>query len=64
VPVSAHLEWNLDGLIDRIWDYLDLIRIYTKPKGREPGKQYKKMKTFITNKPAILNKAFFVSLLT
>ena len=33
VPVSAHLEWNLDDLVDKIWEYLDLIRIYTKPKG-------------------------------
>lgn len=32
VPVSAHLEWNLDELIERMWEYLDLIRIYTKPK--------------------------------
>lgn len=32
VPVSAHLEWNLDGVIDKMWEYLDLIRIYTKPK--------------------------------
>ena len=36
VPVSAHLEWNLDDLVDKIWEYLDLIRIYTKPKGQEP----------------------------
>ena len=37
VPISAFLEWNLDELVERIWDYLDLIRIYTKPKGLEPG---------------------------
>jgi len=36
VPVSAHLEWNLDELVDRMWEYLDLIRVYTKPKGEEP----------------------------
>lgn len=36
VPVSAHHEWNLDGLIEKIWQYLDLIRIYTKPKGQIP----------------------------
>ncbi|KAK6258975.1 hypothetical protein SCA6_013449 [Theobroma cacao] len=35
-PVSAHLEWNLDGLLDKIWEYLDLTRIYTKPKGMNP----------------------------
>ena len=35
-PVSAHLEWNLDGLLEKIWEYLDLTRIYTKPKGMNP----------------------------
>ncbi|KAF2323807.1 hypothetical protein GH714_037177 [Hevea brasiliensis] len=33
---SAHLEWNLDGLLEKIWEYLDLTRIYTKPKGLNP----------------------------
>lgn len=33
VPISAHHEWNLDALLEKIWEYLDLIRIYTKPKG-------------------------------
>ena len=32
VPVSAHKEWNLDGLVEKMWEYLDLIRVYTKPK--------------------------------
>jgi len=36
VPVSAHKEWNLDGLVEKIWEYLDLIRVYTKPKGQIP----------------------------
>lgn len=36
VPVSAKDEWNFDELMDRIWEYLDLIRIYTKPKGQIP----------------------------
>lgn len=36
VPISAHLEWNLDELVERVWAYLDLIRIYTKPKGQVP----------------------------
>eukprot|EP01110_Echinostelium_bisporum_P006780 TRINITY_DN26683_c0_g1_i1.p1 TRINITY_DN26683_c0_g1~~TRINITY_DN26683_c0_g1_i1.p1 ORF type:complete len:367 (-),score=128.83 TRINITY_DN26683_c0_g1_i1:15-1115(-) len=35
-PISAHLEWNLDGLLDKMWEYLDLIRIYTKPRGQIP----------------------------
>jgi len=36
VPISAKDEWNLDELMDRIWEYLDLVRIYTKPKGQIP----------------------------
>ncbi|XP_074316579.1 developmentally-regulated G-protein 3 [Silene latifolia] len=35
-PISAHLEWNLDGLLEKIWEYLNLTRIYTKPKGMNP----------------------------
>lgn len=33
---SAHLEWNLDGLLEKVWEYLNLTRIYTKPKGMNP----------------------------
>jgi hypothetical protein len=33
-PVCAYLEWNLDGLVEMVWEYLDLIRVYTKPKVR------------------------------
>jgi len=36
VPVSAHLEWNFDQLLEMMWEYLDLVRIYTKPKGQIP----------------------------
>lgn len=36
VPISAKDEWNFDDLMSKIWDYLDLIRIYTKPKGQIP----------------------------
>lgn len=36
VPISAQLELNLDGLLEKVWEYLDLIRIYTKPKGQIP----------------------------
>eukprot|EP00191_Tetraselmis_sp_GSL018_P009152 CAMPEP_0177617362 /NCGR_PEP_ID=MMETSP0419_2-20121207/24823_1 /TAXON_ID=582737 /ORGANISM="Tetraselmis sp., Strain GSL018" /LENGTH=361 /DNA_ID=CAMNT_0019115831 /DNA_START=47 /DNA_END=1133 /DNA_ORIENTATION=+ len=35
-PVCAYLDWNLDGLVEMIWDYLGLLRIYTKPKGKLP----------------------------
>merc|ERR1712187_1068297 len=36
VPICAHHEWNLDGLADMIWKYMELYRIYTKPKGQIP----------------------------
>jgi uncharacterized protein len=36
VPICAFLEWNLDALVEMIWDYLGLLRIYTKPKGKLP----------------------------
>lgn len=36
VPVSGHHEWNFDDLLEMSWRYLDLIRIYTKPKGNLP----------------------------
>eukprot|EP00244_Chara_vulgaris_P004398 TRINITY_DN18716_c0_g2_i1.p1 TRINITY_DN18716_c0_g2~~TRINITY_DN18716_c0_g2_i1.p1 ORF type:complete len:370 (+),score=74.58 TRINITY_DN18716_c0_g2_i1:132-1241(+) len=35
-PVSAHMEWNLDGLLEKVWEYLNLVRVYTKPKGLSP----------------------------
>lgn len=36
VPIAGDLGWNLDELIERMWEYLDLIRVYTKPKGKDP----------------------------
>eukprot|EP00294_Goniomonas_avonlea_P014035 CAMPEP_0114558752 /NCGR_PEP_ID=MMETSP0114-20121206/10553_1 /TAXON_ID=31324 /ORGANISM="Goniomonas sp, Strain m" /LENGTH=368 /DNA_ID=CAMNT_0001744171 /DNA_START=17 /DNA_END=1123 /DNA_ORIENTATION=+ len=36
VMCSAGLEWNLDEVLEKIWEYLDMIRIYTKPKGQIP----------------------------
>lgn len=33
VPISANHGWNFDSLLRRIWDDLDLVRIYPKPKG-------------------------------
>lgn len=35
-PICAFHEWNLDGLVEMIWEYLDLVRVYTKPKGKLP----------------------------
>lgn len=36
VPICAHHMWNLDGLIEVMWRYMELLRIYTKPKGQIP----------------------------
>ncbi len=36
VLISAYKLWNLDELLERIWDKMDLLRIYTKPKGQVP----------------------------
>eukprot|EP00891_Asterochloris_glomerata_P000250 jgi/Astpho2/250/Aster-02146 len=35
-PVCAYHNWNLDGLVEMCWEYLDLVRVYTKPKGKLP----------------------------
>lgn len=36
VPVSSS-EWlNVDELIERMWEALDLVRVYTKPRGLAP----------------------------
>ncbi|KAF7684703.1 Developmentally-regulated GTP-binding protein 1 [Astathelohania contejeani] len=34
IPVSAHHKWNFDDLLAKCWEYLSLIRIYPKPKGK------------------------------
>jgi len=36
VPISAHHKWNFDDLLEKLWNYLALVRIYTKPKGQLP----------------------------
>eukprot|EP01130_Rhizamoeba_saxonica_P000402 TRINITY_DN10362_c0_g1_i1.p1 TRINITY_DN10362_c0_g1~~TRINITY_DN10362_c0_g1_i1.p1 ORF type:complete len:377 (+),score=77.39 TRINITY_DN10362_c0_g1_i1:26-1132(+) len=36
VPVSAHHQWNLDAILEEAWHSLDLVRIYTKPRGSLP----------------------------
>ena len=36
VVVSANKEWNLDGLIERLWAELGMVRVYTKKKGAFP----------------------------
>ncbi|EMR10498.1 developmentally-regulated GTP-binding protein 1 [Pneumocystis murina B123] len=36
VPISAQHGWNFDELLEKMWEHLDLIRVYTKPKGLPP----------------------------
>lgn len=36
VPISARDEWNLDGMLETMWEHMALLRIYTKPKGQIP----------------------------
>ncbi|GMM33149.1 GTP-binding protein [Saccharomycopsis crataegensis] len=36
VPISSGKGWNLDDLLEMMWDRLNLVRAYTKPKGRLP----------------------------
>ena len=36
VPISANHGWNFDELLDKMWEYLDLVRVYTKPRGVQP----------------------------
>ena len=34
--LSCEWDLNYDRLIDKIWDYLELVRVYTKARGRRP----------------------------
>jgi ribosome-interacting GTPase 1 len=36
VPICAAHEWNLEELLESIWEYTRMLRIYTKPKGQMP----------------------------
>ncbi|KAJ0158969.1 Ribosome-interacting GTPase 1 [Colletotrichum tanaceti] len=36
VPISSEQGWNLDELMEAMWDKLNLVRVYTKPKGKLP----------------------------
>jgi len=36
IVISCNMSLNLDRLLDRIWDYLGLTRIYTKRRGQAP----------------------------
>lgn len=35
-PISSEHDWNIDELMEQMWDKLNLRRIYTKPKGKNP----------------------------
>lgn len=35
-PISSEHGWNVDELMEMMWEKLKLRRIYTKPKGRAP----------------------------
>ena len=35
-PISSEHGWNVDELLEQMWDMLELRRIYTKPKGKSP----------------------------
>ena len=34
--MSCNMRLNLDGLKDRIWQELNMVRVYTKKKGQFP----------------------------
>ena len=36
IPISAAHEWNFDALLEMVWQYAKMLRIYTKPKGQVP----------------------------
>ena len=37
VVISSRKNWNLDILVEEIWNALDLVRVYTKRRGEEPN---------------------------
>lgn len=36
IPISCYHKLNLDGLLNRIWDMMGLVRVYTKKVGYKP----------------------------
>eukprot|EP01138_Halocafeteria_seosinensis_P008941 gb/GECG01009138.1/.p1 GENE.gb/GECG01009138.1/~~gb/GECG01009138.1/.p1 ORF type:complete len:369 (+),score=53.57 gb/GECG01009138.1/:1-1107(+) len=49
--ISAKDEWNFDELMEKIWNYCNMIRIYTKPKGELPD--YKEPVVLHNNHPTV-----------
>ncbi|KAG9648192.1 GTP binding protein-like protein, partial [Aureobasidium melanogenum] len=35
-PISSEHGWNIDELLEQMWEKLNLCRVYTKPKGKAP----------------------------
>lgn len=35
-PISSEHSWNIDELMELMWEKLNLRRVYTKPKGKSP----------------------------
>ncbi|KAK7733369.1 GTP-binding protein rbg1 [Botryosphaeria dothidea] len=35
-PISSEHGWNVDELLEQMWEKLNLRRVYTKPKGKMP----------------------------
>ncbi|KAH8074391.1 GTP binding protein [Aureococcus anophagefferens] len=36
VPISSRDNWNIDDLMENIWQQCNMMRVYTKPKGQVP----------------------------
>lgn len=36
VPISSQHGWNLEELMEEIWNRCNMLRVYTKPKGQMP----------------------------
>ncbi|OCB85204.1 developmentally regulated GTP-binding protein [Sanghuangporus baumii] len=36
VVISCEMDLNLDYLLERLWEYLDLVKVYTKKRGAHP----------------------------
>ncbi len=34
VPISAYKGWNIDELLEMMWRKLNMVRVYTKPRGQ------------------------------
>eukprot|EP01128_Nolandella_sp_AFSM9_P006462 TRINITY_DN332_c0_g1_i1.p1 TRINITY_DN332_c0_g1~~TRINITY_DN332_c0_g1_i1.p1 ORF type:complete len:368 (+),score=101.47 TRINITY_DN332_c0_g1_i1:73-1176(+) len=53
VPISGYHMWNIDELLEAMWNKLDFIRIYTKPRGQLPDFEDP---VILTNKNRLMTK--------